>query len=110
MQMDVVIKMEDDRFLPPPAFVPNNNENEDEIVVSVPSTPSVSTSKIYEFLEPEEDEPVTPDYGSYYEEYINSLLTMPPLSLYDDVETPENSVHISFSSNKSNVRRSLFRQ
>jgi hypothetical protein len=52
---------------------------------------------------------VTPDYGAYYEEYINSLLTQSPPSFFlDDDHTPESSVFVTVASPRA--KRKLFEQ
>lgn len=72
------------------------------------STPSIPSSNVmYDDEESDEEEPSTPDYGAYYEDYINSLLsTSPPPFSLDEYDTPEKTVDVRVSSPKA--KRMLF--
>lgn len=74
------------------------------------STPSITSSNLmYDDEEPAEEEPSTPDYGAYYEDYINSLLTTSPSPFsLDEYNTPEKIVDVRVSSPKA--KRMLFSQ
>lgn len=102
------IRMESDNHvvIEVPSRNTNLPESNEACGFSVVSTPDVND--MYDDEE-SESEPATPDYGAFYEEYLNSLLTVSPLSL-DNEATPERSVAISFTKNASNVKRSLFKQ